>query len=92
VWEISSGKLELDITNLGEIVGPVTFSPDSKWIVGVTADPYCIRWWDIEGHEELGSIKDIPCRVRSLAFTPDGKRIVAGLEDSTALVWDMPRK
>jgi len=92
VWETSSGKLELYITNLGEAVWSVTFSPDLKWVAGATSDPHGIRWWDIAEHEELGSIKDIPCRVRSLAFTPDGKRIVAGLENCTALVWEVPRK
>ena len=29
--------------------------------------------------------------VRSLAFLPDGKRLVSGMEDGSALVWDLAR-
>jgi WD40 repeat protein len=30
--------------------------------------------------------------VRSLAFLPDGRRLVTGMDDSTALIWDLTRK
>jgi WD40 repeat protein len=40
---------------------------------------------------EVKKIEGFRGIVRSLAFLPDGKRLVSGMEDSTALIWDLTR-
>src|ERR1700684_1979598 len=56
----------------------VAFSPDDKWLAAVT-DRGQLRIWDIARGHELGDIeidlKHYGCR--SLAFSPDSKRLAA---------------
>jgi WD40 repeat protein len=48
-----------------------------------------IRLWSVETGEELGRLTGHSGVVVSLAFSPDGQRLVSGSRDSTALVWDL---
>jgi WD40 repeat protein len=40
---------------------------------------------------EVHKIDGFRGTVRSLAFLADGKRLVSGMEDGSALVWDLTR-
>jgi WD40 repeat protein/tRNA A-37 threonylcarbamoyl transferase component Bud32 len=44
-------------------------------------------WWT-RSHSELLTLEGHAGRIRSIAFSPDGKRIVSGSDDSTLKVWD----
>jgi hypothetical protein len=44
---------------------------------------------DVWRSKELRRIKGFGAEVTSLAFSPDGNRLVSGLTDSTLLVWDV---
>jgi WD40 repeat protein len=90
VWDLSTGKLKMQL--MLPDTGPVAFSSDSKRIAVVTSNPKRISWWDIDSSKELGCIKNLPTGVSSLAFTPDGKRLLAGLWDTTVLVWELAGK
>lgn len=64
----------------------VGWSPDSRF-VALALGNHSIQVWDIpndrlvaERHGHLGE-------VRSLAFTPDGRRLISGSEDGTVRVW-----
>jgi WD40 repeat protein len=48
--------------------------------------------FDVATGNELRSFKAYAGRVCALAFSPDGKRLVTGSWDSTALVWDLSAK
>ena len=101
VWDVASGRA---LTVLrGHTLPPssLTFSPDGQLLAsGSGLDPFqaladgCrgaenleVRIWDaragqlavLRGHEE---------RVTSVAFSPDGLRLVSGSEDNTVRVWD----
>ena len=48
-----------------------------------------IRLWEAATGRELMTFKTPDCRMRSLAFSPDGKNLVSGMDRGTALIWDV---
>lgn len=57
-------------------VKSVSFSPDNKMLVSSDTDQYII-FWDITNDQPLGRIKN-EWDILSVAYSPDGKSIVAG--------------
>src|SRR5579883_3394490 len=49
-----------------------------------------ILLWDLKTDKELHRFKDFGSGVSSLVFSPDSRRLVSCLYDSTLLVWDVP--
>jgi WD40 repeat protein len=64
------------------------FSPDGD-LLAWSAPSTEIRLWDLRRGKELRRFKSFNAQVTSLAFSPDGRRLVSGLGDSTLLVWDV---
>lgn len=48
-----------------------------------------VRLWDMGSGEELQPLRGHLGAVFSLSFTRDGRRLVSGSQDTTALVWDV---
>jgi hypothetical protein len=55
----------------------------------VPEGPSSVRLWDLATGKEVARFEGHRADIASLAFSPDGSRLVAGLTDSTALVWDV---
>jgi hypothetical protein len=49
-----------------------------------------IRFWDVVTGRDLAQIEYKASSIASLAVAPDGNRFVTGLENGTALVWEIP--
>jgi len=92
LWELAIGGLRKQITLPEQGAGPVAFSRDGKLFAAASYQPGDhIRVWDAAG-QEVRAIEGFRGVVRSLAFMADSKRLVTGMEDGSALVWDLTQK
>lgn len=64
------------------------FSPDGR-LLALTAPNQEIVIHDLARGREQRRFRNFGAQVTSLAFAPDGRRLVSGLSDSTLLVWDV---
>ena len=94
LYDLATGqpklKLEFPIEPVHQHIGPVAFSPDGKLFAVVTSEPERqIRLYSMGGSKEAGVIQGFRGNVESLCFTADGLRLISGMDDTTALVWDL---
>ena len=90
LWELSTGKVRKESLLSGEYPGPVTISPDGKLFAAAEEAPnrrICV--WHMAGGKEVATLRGFRGTALCLAFTPDGTRLVSGMSDTTALVWDL---
>lgn len=100
VWETETGValpaqellLGDDITDF-QYLWAFALSPDgahSAMFIEVTRmpeEPFQLQIWDVATHAVIANFP-VDQMVHSLAFSPDGTRLVAGLENSTSIVLD----
>jgi WD40 repeat protein len=94
--DLDSGKLVREIEKpspgpwrLGPWRRAMVISPDGT-ILAAAGENNSIGFWEIATGRELGRLRGHHGQVLSLAFTPDGRSLISGSEDTTALVWDVP--
>ena len=101
VWEIETGKTVRTIRgeaapgNWG-VIHSMKLSPDGRWLaVGgylhgtdrTTASG--VRIYEFASGRMTAFLKGHDNVVYALAFSPDGKRLISGSGDKTAIVWDL---
>ncbi|MFN2299545.1 MAG: hypothetical protein ACK2UB_11910 [Anaerolineales bacterium] len=64
----------------------LAFSPDGKWLAGVT-DDNAVRLWRVSDGFLVATMKGHSATVNSLAFSPDGSLLASGSADETIRVW-----
>jgi WD40 repeat protein len=98
LWDLVSGHEIALLEGHKRSVATVAYSPDGRLAAsagGSAAHPYDvtesrrIRLWDVVSGKEVGHFEGHGADVTSLAFSPDGTRLVSGLRDTAVLVWDV---
>lgn len=96
LWDGRTGKPLGELMRQLDTVNSVAFSPDGTRVVtgcaygssAFTAGDGSARMWDGRTGIRMGERKWYEQRVTSVAFSPNGTRVVTGLEDNTARLWD----
>lgn len=68
-------------------IGDIVFSPDGKLVA--SAEYHVVSLWTPDSGKKLAEFRGHRDFVRCLAFSPDGRRLVSGSQDTTILVWDV---
>jgi WD40 repeat protein len=93
LWDPRDGTLMARSEELNAITWDVAFSPDGKW-VAAALDTGIVRIWT---SDTLGHVTDLAHAgaVNSLAFSPDGRLLAAGVAESgngVVVVWDLEQQ
>ncbi|MEB3218903.1 MAG: WD40 repeat domain-containing protein [Nostocales cyanobacterium 94392] len=102
LWNIQNGRCtqqEPFITSSGHTdwVWSIVFSPDGEKFASASEDNSIILWrrkvdggWIKESSFDSNTSQFIHTdRVRTLAFSPDGKKLVSGSNDHQIILWDV---
>ncbi len=74
IWAIESPTVVLSESDHFQGHYECAFSPDGDIVVTTPSDGAALRVWDREAGEEIGAL-ELPERVRSVDFSPDGERL-----------------
>ncbi len=91
LWDVETGATEWEVRVHTGVVLSVAIAPDGKQALSGNGD-HTVRLWDIETGAALGRFVEEGKRgewFSAVAFTPDGRRILAG-GGSKFLLWRVP--
>lgn len=99
IHDAPSGR-RLVFVELNQLASAVAWSKDGRHVAVGTGTgtrenwnkggPGAVRVVDSVRGEQIGPVLAHPRTVRSVAFHPDGKRLLTGSQDSKARLWNLP--
>jgi WD40 repeat protein len=101
LWDVATGRALGTVDRAGQ---PFVFAPDGRTLAAVhfgeEGDPIKLKLWDVASGRELARFGDIAfARPGAVAFSPDGRRLAAGLRLAGGIpgprpkdvtIWDRP--
>lgn len=87
VWELATGKKRWHTTVEKAWPEEIQFSPQGNLIARQQQNT--IEIWDAYHGVKLQTFIGHDHQIRAVSFSPNGKRLVSGSDDTTMLVWDM---
>jgi WD40 repeat protein len=96
LWDTATGT-ELRLPIIDPLGSPIVFSPDGNflasggrhWPARDTEVDASVHLWELDTGKEACRFDGHKGLAESLAFSPDGRRLVSANRDMTALVWDV---
>jgi WD40 repeat protein/serine/threonine protein kinase len=89
VWDAANGQETLRFKgDPGFFVRSLAYSPDGKWIVTGSHRDKTVTVWDAATGQKTLRLNGHTDSVNSVAYSPDGSRIVSSSNDFTIKVWD----
>jgi WD40 repeat protein/serine/threonine protein kinase len=85
VWDATTGKELLYLPGATDCLSTVAFSPDSTRVAAALAGR--LTAWDVATGKAALTCR-CPEVAHAVAFSPDGRDLVAGFHDGTVWVWD----
>lgn len=89
LYETESGKQVRSLTDLGEIPVALAFSPDQRMVAWAGWRDPTIHLIEVLTGSERKQLLGHTGPVNSLSFSADGKTLISGSDDTTAIVWDL---
>jgi WD40 repeat protein len=92
LFEVATGRLVRELEMPTDTAGPVAFSPDGKHLaIGFGRGRGEVRLMDLATWKTVAVLTDFDSNPHVMTFAADGASLITGLNDGTALVWDMER-
>ena len=88
LYDLDTGR-ELRRLDDAPVVGGFAFAPDGRLLAIGERSGFSL--WNVATGEMLCRVGGHEGVVNAVTFSPDGKALVSGATDTTALVWDVPR-
>jgi WD40 repeat protein len=94
LWELASGQQVASLEALDDANVRRPFSPDGRFLASAcrhqgTMPQSTVRVLDLATGREVRRFEGHRGSVNAIAFTPDGRSVVSGSNDATALIWDI---
>ncbi|HEY7313749.1 MAG TPA: sigma-70 family RNA polymerase sigma factor [Gemmataceae bacterium] len=86
LYDVTTGKELFQLCRQEPIVA---FSPDGKRMATGGHHDYAVYLWDAGNGKQLARLAGHRGVITSLAFSADGRTLISGSADGTALVWDV---
>jgi WD40 repeat protein len=86
IYDLASGKALFSIALPGDY-GTAQFSDDGRTIAAASGTRIVLV--EVATGKFRLSMDKLPGQSRAVTFSPDGRLLVSGMEDTTALVWDL---
>ena len=90
-WDVASGKSIRTVEKEQEhsYGHQCAIAPDGRTLATTSGRAGAIELWDIETGKRLAQLASAIPYGGSLAFSPDGKLLASGSDDTTILLWDV---
>jgi WD40 repeat protein len=104
VWDLATGKTVRMIRGETQSGSPgkvyaMALSPDEKWLAtggwmwnDADGNGHHVRLYDFQSGELVAVLKGHDNVVLGLAFSPDGKYLISGSSEQSAIIWDVEKK
>ncbi|CCM03175.1 uncharacterized protein FIBRA_05297 [Fibroporia radiculosa] len=89
IWDVETGALVMEIESWTQ-EGHVAFSPDGSKIAAVSSFDKSVRVWSTStGEAAISPLAGHENVVQTVAWFPDGHRLITASRDATIRIWDL---